>query len=137
MKNFLLICFFSLLTQLVNGQINDSAKTKSALLLQQYNNAYKVNRTRGRVFLGVGLGVTVIGGIIFANYANQGFNGPSPTDAPLILGPIITLASIPFFISARHNKNKAALLLKSESTTIGYGGHAQLHYTAMALQISL
>lgn len=141
MKKLSLIICISLLIQSVNGQIIDTARTKTMQSLHDsYIKKYKTNITGGRVLLGAGLGMIAIGGIVFASYAGQGYNGPAPVTEEVFLlfvGPGTALASIPFFISAKRNKTKAALSLKGAAVTIGNKASYNCNYTALALTIQL
>ncbi len=141
MKKLLFLSGFSFLAiQLVNAQKNNPANIASTQALHDsYFQKSKEYKTAGWVLLGAGTGMLISGGIIFANYAHQGFNGPRPkTDETLIIaGASAALVSIPFFILAKKNKTKATLALKGE--TVGFGNKVlyKSNYTALALTIQL
>ena len=138
-KTFLAAWVFFLLTQLVNGQTTDLDKTKSTQSLHDsYIEKYKTNKTVGWVFLGSGIGMIIGGGVVFAAYAVQGYNGPAPVTEEalfLIIGPSAALASIPFFILAKRNKTKAKLSIKEESVTFGNKVPYKYNYAALTLTI--
>ena len=141
MKKLLFLSGFSFITvQLVNAQKNEPANaTASQALQDNYIQKSKPYKTAGWVLLGAGTGMLIIGGIIFANYADQGFNGPRPkTDETLIIaGASASLVSIPFFILAKKNKTKATLVLKGETISFGNKLLYKSNYTALALTIQL
>jgi hypothetical protein len=140
MKKLSFIFFVSLLaTQLVNAQTIKPHQTESAQELHvNYIEKYKRYKTTGRVLLGSGIGLILGGGIVFAVYAKQGYNGAAPTTAEtlfFIIGPGAALASIPFFVLAKQNKRKAALAIKGESVTLGNTTFYKSNYIALALKI--
>jgi hypothetical protein len=78
-------------------------------LHNDYIQKYKTNKTVGWVLLGSGVGMIIGGGAVYATYAAQGYNGPAPVTAEvlfLIVGPSFALASIPFFIWGKNNRQK-------------------------------
>lgn len=140
-KSFLIFLVSLLVTQLVSTQTIELPKTKSAQELHDnYIEKYKTYKTTGRVLLGSGIGMIVGGGIVFAAYAKQGFNGPAPVSAEnlfIIIGPSAALASIPFFILAKRNKTKAELVIKGETVTFGNKIPYKSNYIALAVTIQL
>ena len=141
MKKLLLLSWFVFLTvQLVNAQKNAPANTTSTQALHDnYIQKSKTYKTAGWVLLGAGTGMLISGGIIFANYADQGFNGATPKtgETLIIAGASAALVSIPFFILAKSNKTKAALALKEETVTFGNKLLYKSNYTALVLTIQL
>jgi len=140
MKKLFVVAFVSFfITQVANGQtINLPATKSSQPTYDSYINRYRTNRTIGRVLLGSGIGMIIGGGIAFASYAHKGYNGPAPVTGEALLfivGPAAALVSIPFFISAKRNKTKAALVMKSESVTLDNKITYQSNYAALALTI--
>lgn len=90
------------------------------------------------MLLGSGIGLIVGGGIAFAAYAKQGYNGSAPKTAEtlfFIIGPGVALASIPFFVLAKQNKRKAELAIKGESVSFGNEIFYKSSYLALALKI--
>ncbi len=139
-KLLFLSCFSFLIFQSVNAQKNDPANTASTQALHDnYIQKSKTYKTAGWVILGTGIGMLISGGIIYANYADQGFNGPRPKtgETLIIAGAGAALASIPFFILAKSNKTKATLALKGETVTFGNKLLQKSNYTALALTIKL
>jgi len=140
-KLFLTFCVALLTTQLVNAQTIKLPKTESIKALHDnYLEKYKRYRTNGRVLLGSGIGLILGGGIAFAAYANQGYNGAAPKTAEtlfFIIGPGVALASIPFFVLAKQTKRKAELAIKGESVTFGNEIFYKSNYLALALKIQL
>ncbi len=138
-KLFLICCVFLLTTHLVNAQTIKLPKTESTKsLYDNYLEKYKGYRTTGRVLLGSGIGLIIGGGIAFAAYAKQGYNGGAPKTAEtlfFIIGPGAALASIPFFVLAKQNKRKAELAIKGESVTFGNETCYKANYLALALKI--
>ncbi len=140
MKPLFLFCLFAGFANATNAQLNDTGKTYINQQLQdQYTSNYKSYKTAGWILLGAGTVMIVAGGIGTAKWAAQGYNGSGPATAEaflLIAGPTAALVSIPFFILARHSKNKAALSLKKETVSFNTMPY-QPAYTALALTIKL
>ena len=141
MKNiFAICCLYLSAIQLVHAQQTAPfANISSRALYDNYIQKRKTFNTAGWVLLGAGAGMMIGGGTMYASYANQGYNGPSPAsaDALIIAGGVAALASIPLFISANKNKTKANLALKGESITFGNKIFATSDYYALALRINL
>lgn len=130
-----------LFAQSVTGQIIEPKVTiPQQELHDRYLMKYKTSKTAGWVLLGSGIGMILGGGIAFASYASDGFNGVAPVTAEtlfIIVGPATALVSIPFFISAKRNKAKANLAIKGEVFNPSLGKPTQSKYTAVALTIPL
>lgn len=142
MKRLFLVIFTSLVAaQWVNAQTIEHPKTTSIQTLHDnYVEKYKFYKTTGRVFLGAGIGMIVGGGIVYAKYAKQGYNGVAPVTAEnflFFIGPGTALTSIPFFFLARRNKRKAALLIKGESVEFGNKIPYTSNYLALTLTIKI
>ena len=141
MKNiFAICCLYLSAMQLVHAQKTEpSTNISSRTLYDNYIQKRKTFNTAGWVLLGAGAGMLIGGGSMYGSYANQGFNGPSPTsaDALIIAGGTAALASIPLFILANKNKTKANLALKGESIAFGNKSLATFNYYALALRINL
>ncbi len=135
------VIFLTTQVVIVNAQTIDLSETKSTKELQyDYIRKYKTYKTAGWVLLGSGIGMIVGGGVVFANYAQQGFNGVAPVTAEnlfFIVGPSAALASIPFFILAKSNKRKANLVIKEEAVSFGNKINYKSKYPAFALTIQL
>lgn len=123
MKNyiFLLIIIFSSI-QLKSQDLNNLSEVIKTDYLQKSKN----QNTIGWVLLGGGAAAVVMGGTWHTGESNsdQIYTDNFDTQAFLILGGAVSaLASIPFFISARHNKEKAkkvSLKIKIESLNCKY-----------------
>ncbi len=137
----ILVIVFLLLTQIVTAQINDPAISISKQELHDaYLMKYKKNKTSGWVLLGSGIGMILGGGITYASYAAQGFNGKAPVAAEtlfIFIGPAVSLVSIPFFISAKRNKTKANLAFNMETLAPENQKFHQSNTMALALKIQL
>ena len=140
-KAFLIFCVYLLITTLGHAQTIGLAKTKSTQELHDdYIKRYKTYKTAGWVLLGSGIGIIVIGGVGIAGWAKQGYNGVNPRsseDLFFLIGPSVTLASIPLFILAKRNKTKAQLLIKQEPFSLGNEKSFKSNYSALALTIPL
>ena len=92
----------------------------------------KTNKTIGFILLGSGV---LISAISYGTYAGNDFNGPFSGNDALVLGGVMAVGSIPFFIFAGSNKRKARLALKGETSGISHR-HGN-SYTAISLQLDL
>ena len=105
MIKILLVLFCSLLTQFVSGQIvhENSSKSKS-----DYYSKYKQQNNIGSVLLTAGTTSLIIG-TIWASVDSKGiFNNDFDAQAIMVVGGVLTMiGSVPFYISARRNKEKA------------------------------
>jgi hypothetical protein len=126
-----------LFVHLVNAQQSTLEVPKSNL--EKYNYFMKkrnTNNTIGWVCLGTGIGMGFIGFFQFVG-ANITPNTNSDKKGTLFLaGNVVALVSIPFFITAHNNKQKASLALKGESVTFNNRMH-NTSYTALAIIIKL
>jgi hypothetical protein len=84
----------------------------------------------------IGLGETVGGGI---NVGLSGSNNQMVSKGAVLfaIGNVVALASIPFFISAHHNKMKASLSLKKAGITINNHILYNSGYTALCIKIGI
>jgi hypothetical protein len=149
-----LILLFAL--QLVKGQNNDTSQSKSPQMLHDmYMQKRKANNTVGCVLLGSGAAMIVgsfvinlSGGVLGGGSISLNPRGNTTTSSNSnrntskgvwlgYVGGATTLASIPFFISARANKTKATLALKEEVITIGNRMVDKSNSSAIAFTIQL
>ena len=82
---------------------------------EHYLQKSKNQRTAGWVLLGAGAGIGIIGAIVSAEALSEDwfFGDSKKSDTGFIIGAVgaaRSLASIPFFLSARKNSRKAAQL---------------------------
>ena len=99
------LCF---LLQTGYGQQTDSLKRQQVELYKKRRNTYN---TVGWILLGTGLTLSMYS---YFQYEKNGFNGTWELEPLFFVGGGMAIASIPFFILARHNKVKARLALKAE-----------------------
>ena len=87
---------------------------RNTAIQTDYLKKSKNQKTVGWVFLGTGTAMIITGGLIGVNsMATHPYGGNEELNAGIILvatGIILDLASIPLFITATHNKKKAATL---------------------------
>ena len=132
-----------LVIQIADAQKSDSPVAKNNL--DKYNYLMKkrnTNNTIGWVCLGTGIGLGVIGGLEgLADATNVSYNTMNNSNAKgtglFIVGNVVALASIPFFISAHKFKKKASLSLKNESVMIGTHVLYRSNYKALSVNIKL
>ncbi|MBS1513275.1 MAG: hypothetical protein JST86_20735 [Bacteroidetes bacterium] len=103
MKKIFFIAAVILLCQHASGQQN------ATLTKQDYLQKRKTQKLTGWILLGSGVAMAVSGAII---NLSAPWDGKHQNDGVWMVyaGGPIALASIPFFISAHHNKKKAAAL---------------------------
>jgi hypothetical protein len=80
---------------------------------EDYLQKSKRQKTTGWIFLSAGVVITTVGIIGFDNTYNDDWYGNSSSDTYgylVLAGPLISLGSIPFFISSGSNARKAATL---------------------------
>jgi hypothetical protein len=130
-KKMLTILILFLLTQVVLSaqaipQQNQQISHRD--LARQYLNKSKSQKTISNILLVSGGALLLTGMIISVASLQNGFdfshpdNGSSGTESGGILaisGACILIAGIPFDLAARHNKKKAALLLRDEKLKPG------------------
>lgn len=108
MKKIILLLIVSLLTFKTFSQTIQPAHSKDYYLQKS-----KKQKTTAWILLGGGTLMAVVGGISFSNNFDV-FSSNSGTDASgfIFLGGVLAdIASIPFFISATHNKRTAAMIV--------------------------
>lgn len=110
MKKLLLIFVLALISYAGYSQTEKQDFSKEHYLQKSKN-----QRTAGWVLLGAGAGIGIIGAIVSAEALTEDwfFGDSKKSDTGLIIGAVgaaSSLASIPFFISARKNSRKAAQL---------------------------
>jgi hypothetical protein len=108
MKKIILLLIVSLLTFKTFSQTIQPAHSKDYYLQKS-----KKQKTTAWILLGGGTLMAVVGGISFSNNFDV-FSSNSGTDASgfIFLGGVLAdIASIPFFISAAHNKRTAAMIV--------------------------
>jgi hypothetical protein len=149
MKNIFILSFLALLIlQSVKGQKNDTSGISSPQALHDmFMHKRAANNTVGWLMLGSGVGLAIAGIAINLdsgfNIDLSGGNAAASTDNNSkglwlsYLGGAMTLASIPFFISAHDNKIKAKLALKGESVSTGHISPENVNFAAIALVIKL
>ena len=93
--------------------VKSFSQTQSSLALSKdsYLQKSKRQKTTGWILLGTGLGIAATGGIIQGMHegkSNGGFDFDFTGAYIAIGGGVVSLLSIPFFISSSINKRKAA-----------------------------
>lgn len=130
---------FLLSTQFVSAQKIDTSNNKSPRVMYDfYMQKHKTNTITGWTLLGSGVVMFTIGGKLFADNGFGIFssNNKSDVGAGIMLAGVVTgLASIPFLISARNNKMKADLSLKTGSVALGDRSPGNFNYAAISLKI--
>jgi len=116
---------------------------RSTTVQPDYLKKSKNQKTVGWVFLGTGTAMVITGGLIGVNsMAKHPYGEKEELAAGSILiatGIILDLASIPLFITATHNKKKAATLgLTNENVTkVMNGSIIQSPMPSLSFRISL
>ena len=100
-----------------------------------YMQKRNTNNTIGWVCLGSGLTLGAVGLLMDIGSAFNHGSG-SKGDAVAVAGEIIAIASIPFFISAHHNKKKASLYVNRETFRMNDVGVHQKNFTSVSLAVS-
>lgn len=136
--SILVILFLSI--QLVAAQKVDTPLSRSPQSMYCfYMGKYNAKQTVGWVLLAPGFTVAAIGGIINANLGynvlTTGFSLSKGSKFG-ILGSLIALTSIPFFISAGNDRAKAFLSLKKEKLSIFERGPGKFSYPAIAIKVN-
>lgn len=118
------------------AQMLDRDTSTAVKSYSYYIKKRNTNNTIGWVCLGTGvtmMGVGLLAGIGGAFNHTSGTKG----DAIAVAGEIVTLASIPFFIIAHHNKKMAALSLKENTVSMGNETLFKSNYVALSIQVRL
>ena len=143
MKSFCIfvLCFF---LSSVIGHSQDKTPVRKQFDIHDYNyynHKASVQKTYGFIALSTGLVLYGIGLIQPAsnyyidNDPSKGYP-PSKRTPFFIAGTLAELAGIPFFISARKNKNKAAIALKNESALI-FRANNYINYPSVSFVLKL
>lgn len=136
MKYYIFISIITLLlasnTKAQQIKTDTTQTLKSYAFYRQKRNTYN---TIGWVCLGTGSLLAVSG---FVVNVGETFNhgNSSKGEAVAIAGELVALASIPFFISAHHNKKKAMLYLNKGSAMINDRPFYKTKYTGVSLAIN-
>lgn len=123
----ILLCTQFLYAQRLNVQ-NDQA---TQLTVEQYQRNHKSFKTAGWITLGAGVGLLIAGGAQAAQIGNSDNEG----SGLVIGGAILAVLSIPLFVAARANKNKAQLILKNENTYFNGDSGTDKKYIAFGVKL--
>ena len=131
---FLLISFQMTLGQVVEQTTNNSQQE----LYDFYKLKQKKNNTTGWIMLGGGAALTLGTLISYNSNSGAGLFGNIPSESQIVMfsiGGALTLASIPFFISAGKNKRKAEIYFKGVQNKVGRINVDNSNYLAIGLTI--
>ena len=105
---------------------------KSTTPIEVYKKRRTTYNTIGWAMLGTGV---ALAGYSFYDYAvKKGYNGTWELEPLFYTGGGMAIASIPFFILARHNKIKAGLALKKERL-LPATVFSKLYYPALSFHL--
>ncbi|SFB26558.1 hypothetical protein SAMN05660845_2287 [Flavobacterium swingsii] len=110
-KIIFIITFF-----LVTGRLLSQAETSPEFTKEDYLQKSKNQNTIGWVLVSSGIVMTVVGAIGFSNGMDDNDQSDSETDTygfVMLAGPLVSLGSIPFFISSGRNSKKSIALTLS------------------------
>ena len=144
MKPQILLVLFLSISLISFSQVEETSKEEMTLNQQDYFTKSENQKSAGWVLLGVGT-VCTVGGILMLNDKNSnnekdfGFGSSFDAQGFLVLGGIVVAAaSIPFFISAKRNKEKARIvstLFKIERINQHYVFSDHATYPAVSVNI--
>ena len=141
-RSFMLFCCCIVFMQISKAQKIDTTlklKLSSPALYQQLIEEHKKNKKTAWILCGSGIALMGAGTYIYLlHHLESDTRGSTNADELLFYsGAAATVASIPFFISARKKKTAASLALKRESVTMANKKFSKLNYTAVVLTIEL
>jgi hypothetical protein len=133
------LIFLILLLFMVKGYNQTIPSTEFSK--EDYLQKSKRQKTTGWIFLSAGVVITTVGIIGFDNTYNDDWYGNSSSDTYgylVLAGPLISLGSIPFFISSGSSARKAATLSISNQPILvpNQGSLAQSSQPALSVTIT-
>ena len=139
MKRLLGILLILIMTcQLIQGQVIEQADNSQQELYDFHMLKHKKNKTAAWVLMGTGATI-MVGTLISYNQRDRsGWLNDIPSESEVtmfIVGGVISLSSIPFFISAGKNKKTAILSLKGEQNIVGNIKFDNSNYLAIGITI--
>jgi hypothetical protein len=138
MKFLAILIAFSFLIQSGRAQKIDTSSAVSAQdTYRNYMGKSKNDKTIALLLLVPGSTMMTVGGVINVRHGNV-FTGAANSSRGTtigLLGSVMAVTSIPFFIAAGRNRKAAFLTLKSEKITMGHPDHSKFSYPALALRI--
>ncbi|MFI5162634.1 MAG: hypothetical protein ACHQHN_15250 [Sphingobacteriales bacterium] len=135
---FITLVLFLFSMQLACAQKMDTSSVVSAQdINHNYIVKYKKDKAVALMLLVPGSTMVTIGGVINSRHGNVFTGGANSTRGTTfgLIGGVMAITSIPFFIAAGKNRKIACLSVKSEKVTMGRLDYSKFSYPAIAFRI--